>query len=305
MTFSIHKQKGINLIELMIASVLSIMISFFIIRIMTTTNQTSSRSEGIAQAQETSRFILSWLNSETKRAGFQSITTDPNSSSLNPALANLCGVANTTPPANGGNCTLETTDAAGDRLALRRTFSTTSPDPRDATDCTGVDLTGMAGLTNNVSVLTDVYWVELDDTPPDTEEEVLNGSGYNDVLRCVTYDENGIVISPAQTLASGIEGMQILYAKGQKANINGLYVADDYGALEYQSADMLADFVSGALEDIIAVRIAILTRSFSTTSLDPATRSYILLDGDSYTFDDRVARQILSTTISLKNISPE
>jgi len=275
---SIKQQKGVNLIELMIVGFLMVLIGFFMIKIMTSSNESASRSDGIAQAQETARLIISWLYNDIRRAGYSTNLQEPR---IQP-FSDICTAASGTPPANNGNCSFESIDPSvnNDRVAIRRIYSAAIIDRGDHLDCTGVDLRGTAGLELDASVLVDVYWVERDNGN--------DGDDYDDVLRCVTYNEDtGFALNPAQTIASGVEGLQVLYAE-----TNG----GSGTVTTYVPGDQIT-----SMDDVHAVRISILTRAFSDFALTTATRSYILLDADDYTFTDRVPRQIQTTTISLNN----
>lgn len=286
---SLHKQRGINLIELMIVGFLMILIGFFMFRIMISANQSSSQSDGIAQAQETARLTMSWLRQDVRRAG---LTPDLLTPRIQP-FSNLCP-DNISPPAANADCTFESTNPLqNDRIAVQRVFSTTSSDTRDATDCTGVNLDGTPGLESDETVLIDVYWVERNrDSISSLNSD--DGDNFDDALRCVTYNEDtGQILNPAQTIASGIDGLQALYAEGAKV---GTVTAKVGTVTRYVPADQI-----GNMADVYAIRISILARAFSDFALTQNVRSYLLLDADPYTFDDRIPRQILTTTIAPNN----
>src|SRR5690554_1380607 len=66
---SILKQRGMTLVELMVAAVISLIIVFFITNIMISSSRTAMQSEGLSQAQENGRFILTWLQGNVRTAG--------------------------------------------------------------------------------------------------------------------------------------------------------------------------------------------------------------------------------------------
>lgn len=297
---SIKKQKGVNLVELMIVGLLMVMVSFFMMKIMTNANQTAAHTDGISQAQETARLATYFLYKGIRRSGY---SRESQMVRLTPPFAEPCTAASSAPPDDNGNCSFDSpTSDMNDRIAVRRTYndSNTNPalDPIDYHDCTGVDLRGTPGLIAEKTVLVDVYWVERDSSTAANNISKTQSSGpddYNDVLKCVTYHEytenTGRALNPEQTIASGIEGLQVLYA---------VVPSDQSGeAVNYQS---LSSLTSDDMDRIYAIRISILTRAFSNFNLEPATRSYILLDATPYTFEnDRIPRQIMTTTISLNN----
>ncbi len=286
MKSSLKQQKGINLIELMIASVLSIMILYFMMAITTSSDTIFYQSEGVAQTQETGRFAISWLENTARRGGYASnLTIMDTQSGTVPPLADVCPAAMALPPAANSNCTFDTTENSGDRLAIVRMYSSSSDDPNDATDCTGVALEGLAGLISDETTLTDVYWIDGNYDTSNSDDS------YDDTLKCVTYNNtDNTVLNPAQTLASGIEGMQLLYA----FDLDGDELTP--GITPYIPAT-----AGVSMGQARAVRISLLTRSFSDHTSDQKQRSYVLLDALPYTFDDRATRQIMTTTVAFPN----
>src|SRR5690554_7640152 len=85
---------------------------------------------------------------------------------------------------------------------------------------------------------------------------------------CATY-YNGKVIHPAQAIASGIDGMQVLYGVSDtpdtafRSSVNRFISLADLGA----NIDW---------DTVTAVRIAVLTRSFNERSASENKRSYVL-----------------------------
>lgn len=273
------KQRGMTLVELMIAGILGVLVTYFVMNIMITSGRTAIQSEGLAQAQENGRFILSWLHSETRRAGFVPGIVNER---IQP-FADLCAVGSPVPPANGGDCTFESNNQVSDRLAIRRTFTN---EIRERQDCTG---TNLSGTRSEGDVLTDVYWVERNFSQPGLPTD----DAYDDVLRCVTYF-NGVPQAPAQVIASGVEGMHILYGIRTQEDPDRRTNVSRYIPLNQLPQPVDWDAVR-------AVRIAVLTRSFGENALPEAERSYILLDADPMTFTDQIARHIQSVTVFLPN----
>lgn len=269
-------QRGMTLIELMIAGVLSLIITYFVMNILISNNRSSNLSEGISQAQETGRFTLTWLSKQIRRAGYDTIIGTANSVA---AVAPLC----TNAQSISDPCTFQSNVGAGDNIAIQRRYSSNAALPAtDRQACDGTDLSGNAAVTNG-SILTDVFWV--------------NDSGVGS-LRCATYVENVAVpvSNGQQTIASGIESMHVLFGIRQTplapANANDNYINN------YVAANNVTDW-----SQVIAVRVAILTRSFSDNALDQKTRSYVLLDSDAITAQDQIARHIQTTTLILPNVA--
>jgi len=276
---TINKQQGMTLVELMIAGALGVLVTFFIMNIMITSGRTAIQSEGLAQAQENGRFILSWLHTEGRRAGFVPGIVIQR---IQP-FADLCPSGSPMPPADGGDCTFESNNQISDRLAIRRTYTN---EVRERLDCTGTNLNG---IRNEGDILTDVYWVERDFS----QAGVPTDDAYDDVLRCVTYF-NGVPQAPAQVIASGVEGMQVLYGIRPEEDLDRRTNVSRYTQLNQLPQPVDWDTVR-------ALRVAVLTRSFGDNALPEARRSYILLDADPMTFTDQIARHIQSVTVFLPN----
>lgn len=275
-------QRGMTLIEVMIAGSLGLVITYFIMQVMISSNKSAATSDGLAEAQETGRFVMSWLQTEVRRGGYTPVLDE--SSSILP-FADLCTPGATEfPPDANADCTFETTsNTAGDRIAVRWLYNSDSTVTRDTQDCTGAAIAGVASETE----LVDVYWVETD--------MGAVGDNYDDALRCVTYSQNTHqVIAPAQTIASGVVGLHIIY---------GEFTEDATGtvtSIKYVNADKVTDWSM-----VKAARIAVLTRSFSDVALDSAKRNYILLDSDPYKFNDQVSRYVQVSTVALTSLSPQ
>ncbi len=272
------KQQGMTLIELMIAGVISIIIGLVVMQLMIGSNRASNRIDGMAQAQENARFTLTWLAKQVRHAGFN---PELFGAAIQP-VADLCTGAGVVPPANDAACTWEATDQAGDRLAIRRKFRDTTDNTWDQFTCSGVDLAGLPGVDDE-SVIIDVYWVALN-TSGGTDDE------YDDVLRCASYLENSgadtILSGGVQTIASGIESFQVLYADPGAGSTN---------ATRYVPADQ------ATITDVTTIRIAILARAFSDAARVQGKRSYIVLDANPITLEDNTPRQILETTVFFPN----
>lgn len=276
----LSKQYGMTLVELMIAVSLGLLVVFFITNIMINSGRTALQSEGLAQAQENGRFILTWLQGNVRSAGLP-YPNEASQDRIQP-FAGRC-TSNTLPPADDADCSYDDDNSnVSDRLAVQRTFINDPVLGNDTTqkDCSGTNIT----TVSDGEVITDLYWVVT--TPADS-------SGYGNELFCATY-YNGKIVNNAQAIASGIDGMQILY--GIRANTNNEHRSNVNRFVSLNDLGGNIDWNS-----IGAVRIAILTRSFNEQATSRHKRSYILLDAAPVTFEDSVSRHIQSTTIFLPN----
>jgi len=86
----------------------------------------------------------------------------------------------------------------------------------------------------------------------------------------------------------------------------GIDTTGDFLADNYVTADAVTNWAS-----VVSVNIALLVRSVDENGTDVDTKTYALLGGTTASgghtygpFNDRRARQIFSTTITIRNIAP-
>ncbi|AHK17316.1 PilW family protein [Thalassolituus oleivorans] len=263
----IKSQMGMTLIELMIAMTLSIGVVYAVTNILITSNKTATLSDSLAQSQETGRFVTSYLNHHILRAGYA-----PGEDSL-PPFELECVAPNTM------MCTLNQNSGAGDQIAIIRTATTD-----DNISCFGSDM-GLAADT----VVVDVFWVEID---PDTNLSSLY---------CLTYDRGTalpINDNTKQPIAAGVVAIHALYGQSISDLDSGQRNVTQYVAPNELALD------SGGAPDwsrVYAMKIGVLTQSFEEISGAATERNYILLDADTYTYNNRFAYQVFSTTIARAN----
>lgn len=280
-------QQGMTIVELMVAGLLSVLAVIFVTNILLTSNRTALQSEGLSQAQENGRFILTWLQGNLRRAGYP-YPKEGTQERIQP-FASPCVAVTPLPPAQNADCTLNTGNGVTDRIAVRRTYvsNVSLGSAEDRQDCAGAAITGIT----DGEILVDVYWVENNFT---SGGGVSSTQGYNNVLRCATYREsNHSVLNSAQVIASGINSMRALYGSSSIANSEQRTSITRYSRL--------GDLGTIDWATVRAVRISVLTHAFSDASLEKKPRDYIILDAAPLTYDDRTARSIQSTTIFLPN----
>ncbi|WP_276682575.1 PilW family protein [Thalassolituus oleivorans] len=264
---SIKSQIGMTLIELMIAMVLSIGVVYAVTNILITSNRTATLSDSLAQSQETGRFVTSYLNHYFLRSGYS-----PDGSEITPFEVECANAADEM-------CTRNTNDGVGDQIAVIRTATTD-----DDTNCFGGD---MALAIDTVVV--DVFWVETD--------PANNLSS----LYCLTYDratKTAINNNVKQPIAAGVVAIHALYGQSIAA-----LASNQRNATQYVAPRELATNGTGSADwsKVFAIKFAVLTQSFEEISGQATTRNYIALDADAYTFNDRFAYQVFSTTVARAN----
>ena len=315
-----HNEQGFTLVELMITLVLSLLITYGIAQVLISSNQSSSSSDGLSEAQETARFVMSSLGKQIRASGANSVTDNSiktqavmgcNIPALN--AINACSADNsigatqadiTITPANVGNGGLVA--LSGDRLALawvpnsELSFpalpgeAVIPPFPAVTTDCTGASFTDFTADR----IIVNVFWVSLDqDTvsnprDPLTERNSLFCRGH-------LFDSTTLAVIASgtpQVIANGVEALQILYGEAT----NPLPTNGSRNVSRYVNASEVADW-----SDVYAVKMAIMTRSIGDVTNSISNKQYIMLDAGLYNFTDTVNRQVFSSTFAFSNFRDE
>jgi len=255
----LKKQRGMSLIELMIAGLLSIIIGMIVIEMMASANVSNNRVEGVTQAQQNGRFAIHWLSDSIAKAGYSPFSTVKADS----MVMGACG-GTATPPAASAHCSRNNNDSP-DQIAIQRVSD-------NGTSCAGLSLEDLG--VDEEDLVVDVYWVERD-----------SGDGsdlYDDLFRCATYTEGGTLLDSAQTLSSGIEDLQILYAID--------------GGTTFEPLDNISD-----VSAIKAIRFAVLARGYSDAVVWQGQRRYLRLDADALDYSDGAPRFVFENTVYLQN----
>lgn len=265
---NINLQRGMSLVELMIASFLGVLLTMAIINIFTITNRTASQSDGLSQAQETGRFVASFMSDAISVAGYSGDnTTNP----IDPH-APLCADQN-----NPSACTINRNDGVGDRITVIRKIS-----EGNDLDCAGSSFNLGAGVDDEV---VDAYWVEG------------NGTDTGDLF-CLTYNKQ--TNTPygnrtKQPIASGVIAIHALYGHSKSYTQTG-----NRNVTQYISAD---DVPAAEWARVFSVKIAALVQSFEDSAIVERERKFILLDADPYKLQDKFSREVFTTTITRANFS--
>lgn len=275
----LKKQKGFSLIELMITLVLSLLITYGIAQVLISSNQSSSSSDGVSQAQETARFVMSFIGRQIRSAGLDSISDDVNNTQAVIGCdivlldnINACSSENNA-GATEATITVGAGAVSGDRLAIAWI-----PPDGVTTDCTGANIVGFAPDDTIVNV----FWVGFD------------AQAGGNALYCQGHIFDGATVTSgtALAIANGVEAMHILYGEAT----DPLPASSARNVSRYVDADDVVDW-----ERVYAIKIAIMTRSISDVTNLTSTKQYVMLDSDLYRFNDAVNRQVFSSTFTLSN----
>jgi len=268
-----NQQRGITLIELMIAIALSMTLMAAALQFIVSTRQTYELNDDISRVQENGRIALDILVKDLQMAGYRQPL---NGNGMVPDFflqqCNNTADDDDTAADDDAPCLLEGGAALSDRIAVQ--FDP-PPDDGSETDCLGTALAP-------ASIVVNVYTVEDRD-----------GDGINS-LYCQGYDsstESWVTAAP-QPLVDGIDNMQILYG------IAGS-VANPLSVTRYVSGDNLtpADW-----PNLRAIRVALLVSNGNAAAFaENRERKYRVLDSDEIAFTDRQPRKIYSTTVKFNN----
>ena len=279
------KQSGFTLIELMIASLISVFLLAGITNLLITTNRTVSLSDALSQNQETGRFAMSYLTKYIRKAGYtQNSTLSPPELMIpnsNPDFLFSCTAGTEEAQA----CSANNPDAdtvLGDRLSIIYVTSSTE----ESRSCSGTEVGGAKGEQH----LADVFWVS-------------NESGSRREMRCRTYDiiAKDWLDNNAISIINNVQAFE--FQAGLAATIDGS------SASRYVSVETV--IAESAIKYIRSLRVAILTTSSDELDSEriqtqQKTRQYGVLDAPQedgtetpLTFNDGNLRNLFISTIEL------
>jgi type IV pilus assembly protein PilW len=267
------QQRGITLIELMIAIALSMTLMAAALQFMVSTRQTYELNDDISRVQENGRIALDMLVKDLQMAGYrQPLNGDGKVPDFFLQQCNNTAADDDTAADDNAPCFVEGGAADSDEISVQ--FDP-PPDDGTETDCLGTALAATAIVVNH-------YTIGDDD-----------GDGINS-LYCRGYDSAAESwVSPGrQPLVDGIDNMQVLYGVAGSA-------ANPLSVTKYISGDQLtpADW-----PNLRAIRVALLVSNGNPVAFaENRERKYRLLDSDELVFTDRQPRKIYSTTVKFNN----
>ena len=277
---SYAKQTGFTLVELLVGLVLTVFISAIAITYMVSSSQAFRVQTNDSLSHENARYALEVLSQNVRLAG------------LNPQnditqqldvvyLGTGCEAGNegSNSGSAAGQCTVDDLSNSSDRFAVDYIADS------DIEGCNGAEIT--ASIANQVRVA-NIFWTA------DLDNDGVR-SLYCQTINVTTGSDEG---TDARPLIDGVDAMQVQYGVATDVNV------DPNNYIErYQSFSNLG---AGDNTNVKAIRIALLINSglsgVGDTQLeDPVNRQYQLLDASVDINDDRVFRQVYSTTIAVPN----
>jgi type IV pilus assembly protein PilW len=321
------KQKGITLVELMIAMVIGLLLTAGILQLFVSNKQTYRVTENMSRLQENGRFAMHFLTSDIRMADYwgcrsqglaidNNLNPDPN---FNLPIAGLAGSNDDTAvnsiingtdtitvkgvfssnnflvsiPANL-SADLKVTDNSG--LNKNDLILISDCSDGDILQITNDPSTGASGQDNVVHNTGAVASGPGNAEKPlkklygtDAQVYKLNFATYS--IRSGTNGQNALFRSingaAAQELVEGIEDMQVLYGED----------TDSDGAANYYKP---SDSAGLNMDDVVSVRISLVVVTLDDNVTEQAN-PYTLFGGAAITPTDRRIRRVFTSTIVIRN----
>lgn len=259
-----EKQRGLSLIELMIAIVIGIFISLMVVQYMVTSSRVFKRQGADANLEQNASFALSYLSQFIRQAG----SRDSYGTEV-PFFIGRCG--------NFNPCTSDGDGAGGsnidsDRIAVQMF-------PSSGMDCTGMPAIGQTA---------NVFYIQQD---PVTLVNSLYCRGYD------VAGDNWLGLGAA--LIDGIDQMQLIYGVADENEQIYSYVSADsvppvrgdaLAGWDQIRAVKVALLVSDGFDSNTEIRT---NQSFQL--FDASAKPFL---------NDRVSRKVFSTTITINSKVP-
>lgn len=324
-TVSRKKQRGLTLIEIMIALVIGLIIMAGIIQVFSSTRQTNRTHEAISRMQETGRMALEVLARDIRMADFWgcaatigNVTNNLNSANAGYIDFGVGGVVGT----DGGGMTPDTIVLKG---GINRGLRNQPPyGPQTSAN---ISVGAGNGLAQGDIVLiadcetADIF--QVTNSNPDTSGSVVHNTGtavlpgnFNATdptcpganAHCLSkvYGADATVFGTQEisyNIGTGSEGEPALFRNGLEfldgvENLQILYGEDTDGdavANYYVPAGQVVDMLQ-----VISVRFAVVVRSATDRLTDGANQTYAVL-GTNVTAGDTRLRQVYTSTVTVRN----
>ena len=271
-THSHMHQKGLSLVEIMIALTLGLLLMTGVVQIFLANKQTFTMADNVSRLEENGRYALNVIAQHLRMGGY----ADPTKSSTPQPFYAQCGsnAANCISRSWGCTeedaCTTNGNNNESDRLSVWYEPLNTLA---GGEDCTGAQVNGR---------VINVFWVEEDATNNNVSTLFCRGYSHN----------NGSWISDPLAIAPGVDNLQVLYGEIIGANATS--------PTRYVDASQVSNW--GRVK---TVRVGLLVQAAAQSGrTQTAQQNYAVLDVGGLTFNDRQLRTLYTTTISLNNVIP-
>jgi len=316
----LSRPNGFTLVELLVAMLLGIVLSFGIVNVFIQSKADYSQDEELARMQENARYALRLLSRELTLAGLTGYYSGIASSVTGtPTITNDCGTnwavniseaiayTNNATASPHSGCISDDDDIKDntDVLVVRRTADDYSLD--DGDENTGVTIDASGSDIKRVYMKKSGKDYSFIQGSSVTSGDTTSGSGvdlweyYASVFFVRPYSDSGdgiptLCISSLTSTAQmktncyieGVENFQLEFG----IDSDGDGVADQYKATA----------TSAEVDSAVAVRVHLLMRSINTVPQYSNTKTYDLGNAVSnYTPSDKYYRRVYSTTVILRN----
>jgi len=262
MSLRYSSQKGLSLVELLIAMVLGLLLTAGALEMMLASRSLNRTTDDSSRIQENGRFALQFLAQSIRMAGYN-VSIDANGK---PFWDGACGALDP--------CTADGGGSNSDRIAVVL-------DPSNDADCLGVAVA-------TLKVIANVYFVAD-----------IDGDGVSS-LYCDGLDianniwlSSGTANSVPQPLVDGIENIQVLYGDADPSSNNEI--------TRYISADQVNAASSWQNVGTVRIAL-LANNGQQNGNSDNITRNFRLLDATDLVFNDKHSRQAFTSTIAVNNI---
>ena len=331
-----HKQRGLSLIELMVAITLSLILTLGVVQIFSSSKQSSRVQNELARLQENARFALDVLSRDIRMAGQLGCNSAPfvtnNTGELRAFGSGIFGYNYADPmtvslttdngdPNPDETTIVEDTDAivvmaaspisisatsTNDTVTVNNASSISDIDPGDPmviSDCENADLFIADTVSNNtINISTSTFSKAYDASARLARLNynayyVRENNGQRNLYRAFVNGESTSTSVDTNPLLEGVEDLQILYGED---------LDNDGDANRYVDAD------SANMANVVSVRIYLLLATLED-NLASAPQSYWHLDvngckgADGNTIElcdpanDRRLYRGFTTTVQLRN----
>jgi type IV pilus assembly protein PilW len=316
-----HHQRGLSLVELMIAMVLALVLTSAVISVFANNRHSFNQDENVQRMQDDARHALRELTFEISMAGHYGDLLVPDSVTPDGGLTltSDCGpvaspewMYQTVQAGTGNSLSLVALDNASAAQAAANFSCINGGEFEDGTDIVSIKRVAgaRAGVTTNGRVYlrtngtVGLLYKEPAVAPtinvpaPNADWEYRPSIYY---IRNFAYEAgDGIPtlckkvlrgVAPGMTtecLAAGIEDMQIEY---------GIDVNGDGYANVYAPSPTLEE-----LQTVVSARVTLLARTTEIDSRYENDKTYTLSNAQAYAPVDSFHRRVVSTTVSIQNI---
>ena len=318
-----RKQKGLSLVEIMIAMLLGLFLTGGIMQIFASSRMTYKVHEATSRMQETGRMAVEVLARDIRMADFWGCASDVSNVVNNLDSGGGAGFVDFT---SGG---VLGTDggSAPDSLVLRGgvdldlsveppygplssavikvpSNSLSQGDIVFASDCTGADIFQITNSNPDSGVLVHNTGAAVSPGNLNVTNPLCPGSNKHCLSRI--YGADAKIMLPQEityNIGTGSEGQPALFRNGEEfldgvEDLQLLYGEDTDGsgvANYYVPANQVTDMGS-----VISIRFAVVARSYDDNLTGGIKQSYSVL-GDNRTAVDNRLRQVYTTTVTVRN----